>query len=105
MRWLAALLTAALLATTPAWADDKGKQGKTEIEGVITAVDPQGEFVILRGEKGRTWVVAVRGATEIKFEGDDDDEHLLSPAGLQDLQVGDKVERLGLVEAGWGWGR
>lgn len=96
MKWLATLLAAALLAATPAWADDTDKQGKVEIEGVITAVDPPGGFVVIRGEKGRTWVVAARGATEVEFEGDDDDEHLLPPAGLQDLQVGDKVEIKGL---------
>lgn len=96
MRWLAVLLATVLLAATPVWADDRDKQGKVEIEGVITAVDPHSGLVVIRGEKDRTWVVAVRGASEVKFEGDNDDEHLLSPASLQDLQVGDKVEIKGL---------
>ncbi len=96
MRWLAILVAAALLAVTPAWADDRDKHGKTEVEGVISAVDPQGGFVIVRDEKGRTWVVVVHSATEVKFEDDDDDKDLLPAAGLRDLQVGDEVEIKGL---------
>ena len=98
MRWVAIPLAAmfVFVFTASTLADSKSsKPGKTEIEGVITTVAPQGGVVVVRGEKGRTWIVVVDLATEIKFEEDDDD--FLSPARIHDLQVGHKVEVKGIA--------
>lgn len=97
MRWLAIVLMAALAFIVPASALGNGKslKGKVEIEGVITTVAPQGGFIVVRDEKGRTWMVLVDLATEIKFE-DDDDDHF-RPATIRALRVGDEVEVKGLL--------
>ncbi len=96
MRWMAVALVAVLVLPAGALADSKSsKPGKVEVEGVVTTVDPQRGFAIVRGEKGRRWVVLINQATEIKFEEDDDEG--FTPASVQALQVGDKVEVKGLA--------
>ncbi|HLC06539.1 MAG TPA: DUF5666 domain-containing protein [Anaerolineales bacterium] len=100
MKWAAVLLIAVFAVTAPtsAWANHKSFKGKIEIEGVVISTAPGGGFVVVRDEKGRTWVVLVDLVTEIEFEDDDDDEHF-AHAAIHELQVGDEVEIKGLVLA------
>lgn len=97
MRWVATFLTMALLLTFPssALSNGKSKQSRVEVEGRVEFVDAAGGLIVVRGEKGRSWVVVVSAATEIKFERGDDDG-LFDPADLFDLQPGDEVEVKGL---------
>ena len=110
MKIIAALVVTVLLVPTAAWADNASKFTadnaskfrRIEIEGIITAVDFQGDLIKVRDADGRSWRVFVRADTEVVFENHDarddhdDDEADLSAAGLADLQVGDTVGVKGL---------
>ena len=99
MRHLAIFLTMLLVLTLPAAAWGNGKsRGRTEIEGVVTSIAPHAGYVVVRDEKGRTWVVFIDVATEIEFEDDgDDDDERFPAATLRALQVGDEVEIKGIT--------
>ncbi|MDQ7849499.1 MAG: DUF5666 domain-containing protein [Armatimonadota bacterium] len=99
MKWAAVLLIAVFVVTIPtsAWANGRFR-GKVEIEGVVISTAPGARFVVIRDQKGRTWVVPVDLVTEIEFEDDDDDERF-AHATTHELQVGDEVEIKGLITA------
>lgn len=99
MRHLAILLTVVLVLTLPAGAWGNGKsRGRTEIEGVIVSTALHNGYVVVRDEKGRTWVIFIDRSTDIEFEeddDDDDDDHF--PAlRIDALRVGDEVEVKGI---------
>lgn len=98
MRYIAILLTVLLVLTLPVMAWGNGKsRGRTEIEGVIISTTPHSGHIVVRDEKGRTWVVFIDRTTHIEFEEDDDDDDHLSTATIIALRVGDEVEIKGIA--------